>query len=282
VTSLDALDQAVAEFAVTDPGLLIEPPARAAARRSLDSAGLLLLGETHGVRENPLLIRALMQAFGLTSLALEWPEDLAPVIEAFLAGQTLADHWFVWGGDGRITAGHLAVLAERAAAGPLELILFGGAIGADWSWSQRDEAMARRILAASAPRARTLAVSGQRPHPGQPHRAGRPDGRPPGRAAARRPGDPDQLRQRRLLQRRATPIHPPRRPGGPDTALPARQRTRPGPAPGHRGCRAPPTATTTTHAPFTLTAANECVSRCLRRAVIEIIDSRHSGQAGVI
>jgi hypothetical protein len=81
-------------------------------------------GEIHGVGENPLLIRALMQAFGLTSLALEWPEDLAPVIRAFLAGQTLADHWFVWGGDGRITAGHLAVLAERAAAGPLDLILF--------------------------------------------------------------------------------------------------------------------------------------------------------------
>src|ERR1700683_2957426 len=50
------------------------------------------------------------------------------------------------GGDGRITAGHLAVLAERAAADPLELILFDGVTGADWSWSQRDEAMARRIL----------------------------------------------------------------------------------------------------------------------------------------
>jgi hypothetical protein len=80
VTSLDALHQAVAEFAVTGPGLVIEPPALAAARRSLDSAGLLLLGEIHGVRENPLLIRALMQAFGLTRLALEWPEDLVPAI----------------------------------------------------------------------------------------------------------------------------------------------------------------------------------------------------------
>ena len=84
VTSLDTLHRAVAEFAVTDPGLVIEPPALAAARRSLDSAGLLLLlGEVHGVRENPLLIRALMQALGLTSLALEWPGDLAPMIRAF-------------------------------------------------------------------------------------------------------------------------------------------------------------------------------------------------------
>ena len=185
VTSLDTLHRAVAEFAVTGPGLVIEPPARAAAERSLDSAGLLLLGEVHGVRENPLLIRALMQAFGLTSLALEWPEDLAPAIEAFLAGQALADHWFVWGGDGRMTAGHLAVLAERAAAGPLELILFDGAIGADWSWSQRDEAMARRILAASAPGTRTLVVAGNAHTPTSPIELGVPMG---ARLAGQRPG----------------------------------------------------------------------------------------------
>lgn len=185
VTSLEALHRAVAEFAVTDLGLVIEPPAQAAVRRSLDSAGLLLLGEMHGVRENPLLIRALMEAFGLTSLALEWPKDLAPRIHAFLAGEPLADHWFLWGGDGRITAGHLAVLAERAAAGPLELILFDGVTGADWSWSQRDEAMARRILAASGAGARTLAVAGNAHTPTSPIELGIPMG---ARLAGQRPG----------------------------------------------------------------------------------------------
>jgi erythromycin esterase-like protein len=185
VASLDALHRAVAEFAVTDPGLVIDPRARAAARRSLDSAGLLLLGEIHGVLENPLLIRALMQEFGLTSLALEWPEDLAPMIRAFLAGQKLASHWFVWGGDGRITAGHLAVLAERAAAGPLELILFDGVIGEGWSWSQRDEAMARRLLAASGPGTRTLAVAGNAHTPTSPIELGVPMG---ARLAGQRPG----------------------------------------------------------------------------------------------
>jgi hypothetical protein len=185
VASLDTLHRAVAEFAVTDPGLVIEPPALAATRRSLDSAGLLLLGEVHGVRENPLLIRALMQALGLTGLALEWPGDLAPIIRAFLAGQPLADHWFVWGGDGRISAGHLAVLAERAAAGPLDLILFDGVTGEGWSWSQRDEAMAPRILAASGPDARTLAVAGNAHTPTSPTELGVPMG---ARLAGQRPG----------------------------------------------------------------------------------------------
>ena len=185
VASLDAFQQASAEFTVVDPGLVIEPAAAAAARRSLDSSGLLLLGESHGVRENPLLIRALLRAFELTGLALEWPEDFAPVIQAFLAGGTLADHWLLWGGDGRITAGHLAVLAERAAAGPLELILFDGMIGADWSWSQRDEAMARRLLTASPPGARTLVVAGNAHTPTSPTELGVPMG---ACAAGPRPG----------------------------------------------------------------------------------------------
>jgi hypothetical protein len=76
VASLDALHRSVSEFVVTDLDLMIEPSALAAARRSLDSSGLLL-GEAHGVRENPLLIRALMKAFGLTSLACRRPPGLA-------------------------------------------------------------------------------------------------------------------------------------------------------------------------------------------------------------
>ncbi len=115
LASLEAFAQAVAEFPVSDPGLVLEPAARAAAEQSVRESGFLLLGEVHGVRENPLLIRALLQALGLTSLALEWDAELAPAIRAFLAGGALADHPLLWFGDGRITAGHLAVLRGAAA-----------------------------------------------------------------------------------------------------------------------------------------------------------------------
>jgi hypothetical protein len=96
--------------------------------------------------------------------------------EAFLARGTLADHRLLWFGDGRITAGHLAVLRERAATGPMSLTLFDGAIGAGWSWSQRDEAMARRILAVPAASTGALVVAGNAHTPTACTRLGMPLG----------------------------------------------------------------------------------------------------------
>jgi hypothetical protein len=180
-----------------------------------------------------------MQAFGLRGLALEWHEDLAPVVEAFLATGTLADQWLLWPGDGRITAGHLAVLAERAAAGPLEVILFDGTIGAGWSWSDRDEAMARRIPAATAAGTRTLAVAGNAHTPTRPTERGVPMGGLAGLAAGGGAGDPDQLRRRALLERPAAPVRPARPAAAPGPASPAARRADSRPARSGGGARAP-------------------------------------------
>jgi hypothetical protein len=187
---LDRLYKAIAEFAVTDVDFDIEPASRTAIRRSLDESGLLLLGEMHGVRENPLLIRALMQEFDLNSLALEWFDGLGSALVDFLAQGVLTDHDQIWWGDGRITAGHLAMLSKRAVAGSLNLILFNGIAGADLSWSDRDEAMARRILAASSPGSRTLAVAGNAHTPTSPTELGVPLG---AHLARQRPGVRDIL-----------------------------------------------------------------------------------------
>ena len=158
VASLAEFRQAVTGFPVTGLPLMIEPAARAAAQRSLDDSGLLLLGEVHGVAENPLLIQALLAEFGLSGLALEWPAELTPTISTFLAGGPLEDHRLLWPGDGRITAGHLAVLRDRAAAGPLRLTLFDVIIPADAGWTERDAAMAAQVLVGTGPG--TLVVAG--------------------------------------------------------------------------------------------------------------------------
>src|ERR1039458_1899672 len=134
LASLPAFRHAVEEFAVTDLEIVVEPAARDAAARSVAESGLLLLGEVHGVRENPLIISALLRAFGLTG----------------------------------------------AAAGALDLTLIDGTLlagfgGADWSWSQRDEAMAGRVLAAAAG-TRTLVVAGNAHTPVRPSGLGVPLG----------------------------------------------------------------------------------------------------------
>jgi hypothetical protein len=185
IASLEALQRAAAGFEVTDLKLMMEPSAEAAARRSLDHSGLLLLGEVHGVMENPLLIHALMQAFGLNGLALEWPGDLAGAISAFLAGDLLPDHPMLWQGDGRLTTGHLAVLRGRARAGQLGLALFDGMGGADSSWSEHDRAMADRVLADATAASGTLVVAGNAHTPTGPTSQGVPLG---ARLDQQRPG----------------------------------------------------------------------------------------------
>jgi hypothetical protein len=185
LASLAEFRQAVADFPVEELEVAAEPAAQAAAERSLAESGFLLLGEVHGVWENPLIIAALLRSFGLTSLALEWPAELAPVISAFLAGEALADDPQLWFGDGRITAGHLAVLRERAAAGPLELTLLDGVLSADASWSDRDAAMAASLLAGAATGRPALVVAGNAHTPVRPTPLGVPLGAV---LAARRPG----------------------------------------------------------------------------------------------
>ena len=159
VASLEAFQRAVNEFDVTAFRLRIDPAALAAARQSLDQSGLLLLGEVHGVRQNALIARALMTALDITGLALEWPAALADPIGGFFAGGRVPDHPQLWGGDGRITVGHFALLRERFAAEGLHaLTLFDGVN--EVGWSRREAAMAERILNAQAPGARTLVIAG--------------------------------------------------------------------------------------------------------------------------
>jgi len=159
VASLEAFQRAVDEFGVTAFRVNIDPAALAAARQSLDQSGLLLLGEVHGVRQNALIARALMVALDMTGLALEWPAALAAPVSGFFADGQVPEHPQLWGGDGRITAGHFALLRERFLAERLQaLTLFDGVNEA--GWSRREAAMAERILNAQLPGSRTLVIAG--------------------------------------------------------------------------------------------------------------------------
>ena len=199
VNSLEVFQQDVNEFDVTSLRLTIDPAALAAARQSLDQSGLLLLGEVHGVRQNPLLARALMAALEVTGLALEWPAGLAAAVSGFFADGRVPDHPQLWGGDGRITVGHFALLRERFQA--------AATAGADpVRRGQRGGLVATRV---GDGRAHTQRPGTGQPHAGdrgeRAHRADADDARGPargaaGRVAAGRARDPHQIRQRHLLQ----------------------------------------------------------------------------------
>lgn len=159
LSTLDELRQAIDRDSVESLPLRVEPDAEAAVRESLKSSGLLLVGECHGVAENPLIASALLEHFNLRGLALEWEEAMHPGLDAFFCDgelDELARHPLFWCGDGRITAGHLAMLRARAGRKKLELALFSGPSPA--GWSARDAAMASRLLPQL--RASTLLVAG--------------------------------------------------------------------------------------------------------------------------
>ncbi len=160
LTALEQVYEAVEGYEPDSLPLSVAPDAAAAVRSSLESTGLLLLGECHGVAENPLLVRALLERFDLLGLALEWEADMRPALDAYLSDDdlsALAEHPLFWCGDGRLAAGHLALLRELARKEAFELALFSGPSLP--GWSARDSAMAARLLPQL--RTSTLVVAGR-------------------------------------------------------------------------------------------------------------------------
>jgi hypothetical protein len=155
------------------PRLDLAVDARALRRveDSLEATGLVLLGEVHGILQTPALIAELVDLLDVNLLALEWPAELADVVATWGATGTLRDHPFLWLGDGRITAGHLHLLAQLAArVSAVDVLLFDGpdprrvdpsTMSSEQLWTDRDHAMAERLAAAVTNRGvRCLVVAG--------------------------------------------------------------------------------------------------------------------------
>jgi hypothetical protein len=178
VHTIEALTEAAHAFDATPLGLRVDSDADAAVRESLQRTGLLLLGEAHGVAQTPVLADELIAWFGLGGIALEWDENLRPWVNRWIADGVLTDPVWgsdvagtVWGGDGRLTAGHLAGLRQWAASGLMITLMDGTTIvrprqgesedemGRRW-WTERDAKMAGRVLAAPDAPGGLLVVAG--------------------------------------------------------------------------------------------------------------------------
>ncbi len=77
-----------------------------------DTAGGVLLGETHGVVENAAVLEWFVRRFGPAQLGLEWRPSAATALWEYAKGLDLDVSRLRPSADGRITAGHLHVARQ--------------------------------------------------------------------------------------------------------------------------------------------------------------------------
>jgi hypothetical protein len=137
--------EGIEAFRVRELPLSVDATAATRLRAKLAAGGPLLVGERPGIEQNPLVAYTLMRRFGLRVLGLDWSERLQPAVDAFLAGGPLDVEALAAGGDG-VTAGHFAVLRSLRDDGLLERVVLLDPSPWPVTWSERDQAMATRLL----------------------------------------------------------------------------------------------------------------------------------------
>ncbi len=112
-------------------------------QNDLQSGKFFALGEMHGVKENPDIVYTLIKKFGIQKLGLEWNKKLAKTVKHFQEEGLLDYDAILNSADGRITAGHFALLKKLKEGGFGEgVFLFDtNTYGAD-----RDEMMAGEVI----------------------------------------------------------------------------------------------------------------------------------------
>lgn len=144
----------------------------ARARASLAETGLLVVGEPHGVRETPNVLYSLATALETLAVAFEWShEEMDEAVEHFVRSGSF-DFDRLWSlpssaeffcGDGRITAGHFALLQRLRDEGRLDQVVVFDRLDPEPppdDWLVRDREMADRLLAAWDHRFPLLVLTG--------------------------------------------------------------------------------------------------------------------------
>lgn len=164
---------AVAQHPFGDIALDPESLARAAA--ALARTGLLVVGEPHGVRETPNVLYSLAVELGVRGVAFEWShEEMDAPVQAFVHGGAF-DFDALWSlpstaeffcGDGRIAAGHFALLERLRREGRLDQVVVFDRLDPeqpeDWETQVRlrEPEMAARLLTECDRRRPLLALAG--------------------------------------------------------------------------------------------------------------------------
>jgi hypothetical protein len=139
---------------------------------SIREPGLLFVGESHGMRENPDTLYSLAVELGTRAVAFEWShEEMQAPLDAFLETGSF-DFEELWSlppsaeffcGDGRITTGHFALLDRLRRENRLDQVIACDRLDpvpVPDDWQVRDREMAERLLAEWDPRSGMLVLVG--------------------------------------------------------------------------------------------------------------------------
>ena len=119
---------------------------------------VFVLGEIHGVRENPSIVYTLIKRFKFTRLGMEWDKGLGRVTQLFMDDGVLDFNSIKNSSDGRISAGYFALLKKLKAENLGTKTFF---FDDKDSWTRRDEAMAEEIIGHTADSSPTIAIAGR-------------------------------------------------------------------------------------------------------------------------
>lgn len=116
----DAFIDAIKAYEVISIPLGFPPSGEESVKSTIEASGLFVVGETHGQQATPNALYTLTKQFGFTQLALEWDTTMQPLIDEDLDSGNLRSDIPIDTRDGRVTAGHFAVLMQLKKEGCID------------------------------------------------------------------------------------------------------------------------------------------------------------------
>lgn len=121
------------------------------------SGKVFILGETHGVKENPTIVYSLLRKFKFKQLGMEWDKGMSGVVESYRTESSLDYQSIINSCDGRITAEYIGMLKKIKDENLVESVFY---FDDKDSWDRRDEVMAQEIISHTSEGLSTIAVAG--------------------------------------------------------------------------------------------------------------------------
>lgn len=155
IHSPTAFSEAVTEFELES--VQLEGNVLGAIESAMAESGMLLVGEPHGVCETPAAMYAIICSLGVRAVAFEWSYDeLDDLVQAWIeqGAFDFSEFWSLpptsefFAGDGRITAGHFALLDRLRSEDQLDQVILFDRLDPEPlpHWQVRDQEMADRLL----------------------------------------------------------------------------------------------------------------------------------------